>query len=289
MRSIIFANFLARDTENMYFTVDVDNSYIKLLGNLMLNLWDCGGQEVYMDSFFNSRKEQIFNDVQVLIYVIDIEATEHAKDLRYFRSCLEGIQAYSPKATVFCLIHKMDLIPEDQRDLVFRQKETELKTLSSGFGLPISFFATSIWDATLYKAWSAIIYSLIPDMPEIETNLERFCDACDADEVVLFESATFLEIAHVIRKEHPFVHRFEQISNIVKQFKLNCTKSSTTLSTIHIRNASYDVFLGEFTPATFIMVVISDRAIEPALTRANIEMARHHFAKLDILQGEESE
>ena len=55
-----------------------------------------------------------------------------------------------------------------------------------------------------------------------------------------------------------------------------------------VRDVS-DVFLGEFTPTTFIMVVISDRAIEPALTRANIEMARHHFAKLDILQGKETE
>ena len=199
------------------------------------------------------------------------------------------MQTYSPRGNVFCLIHKMDLIPEDQRDRVFEQKRTELRTLSSVFRLPITFFATSIWDATLYKAWSKIVCSLIPNIEMIESNLERFCDACDADEVVLFESATFLEITHVTRKEHPFVHRFEQMSNIVKQFKLNCSKSSTALRTIHIRNASYDVFLGEFTPTTFIMVVVSDRAIEPALTQANIEMARHHFARLGILQGKDAE
>lgn len=206
------------------------------------------------------------------------------KDLRYFKSCLEALQAYSPGAAVFCLIHKMDLIPEDQRQQVFKQKEMELRTLSHGFRFPITYFATSIWDATLYKAWSSIVYSLIPNVGIIESHLERFCDACDADEVVLFESATFLEISHVTRKEHPFVHRFEQMSNIVKQFKLNCSRSSTRLRTIHIRNASYDIFLGEFTPTTFIMVVVSDRAIEPALTMENIEMARHHFAKLDTLK-----
>ena len=51
MRSIIFANYLARDTKHMFYTVDVDNSYVRLLGNLMLNLWDCGGQDMYMDNY----------------------------------------------------------------------------------------------------------------------------------------------------------------------------------------------------------------------------------------------
>ena len=204
--------------------------------------------------------------------------------MRYYTNCLEALKTYSPNASVFCLIHKMDLIPEEQRQQIFTQKEVELRTLSSPYRFTTTYFATSIWDATLYKAWSAIVYSLIPNIGVIEAHLERFCDACDADEVVLFESATFLEISHVTRREHPFVHRFEQMSNIVKQFKLNCSSSSTQLRTIHIRNASYDVFLGEFTPTTFIMVIVSDRAIEPALTMLNIDTARHHFSRLDTFQ-----
>jgi len=284
MRSIIFANYLARDTKNMFYTVDVENSNVKLLGDLNLNLWDCGGQDTYMDGYFNNQKDRIFSNVQVLIYLFDIETSEHAKDLRYFKSCLDALQAYSPGSAVFCLIHKMDLIPDDQRQQVFKQKENELRNLSASFRFRIKYFPTSIWDATLYKAWSSIVHSLIPNIALIQSNLDRFADACDADEVVLFESATLLDISHVTRREHSFVQRFEQMSNIVKQFKLNCSRSSAQLRTIHIRNASFDVFLSEFTPTTFIMVVVSDRAIEPALTMENIEMARHHFAKLDTLQ-----
>lgn len=58
--------------------MDVDNSYVKLLGDLMLNLWDCGGQETYMDGYFNNQKDRIFRNVQVLIYLFDIETSEHA-------------------------------------------------------------------------------------------------------------------------------------------------------------------------------------------------------------------
>lgn len=57
-------------------------------------------------------------------------------------------------------------------------------------------FATSIWDETLYKAWSQIVYSLIPNVDLLETQLKDFSMICGADEVVLFERATFLVISH---------------------------------------------------------------------------------------------
>ena len=72
MRSIIFANYIARDTKRLGPTVhssptvrlrfaphlplwlrdspslhrqmDVDYSMVRFVGNLVLNLWDCGGQ-----------------------------------------------------------------------------------------------------------------------------------------------------------------------------------------------------------------------------------------------------
>lgn len=44
--------------------------------------------------------------------------------------------------------------------------------------------------------------------------------------MVLFERATFLVIAHATERQHDDVHRFEKISNIVKQFKLSVSKTS---------------------------------------------------------------
>ena len=75
----------------------------------------------------------------------------------------------------------------------------------------------------LQQAWSSIVYSLIPRITALEQQLDRFCKVCEADEVVLFERATFLVISHASTKSHEDVHRFEKISNIIKQFKLSCT------------------------------------------------------------------
>lgn len=43
MRSIIFANFLAKDTMRLGFTHSINESKIRFLGSLSLALWDCGG------------------------------------------------------------------------------------------------------------------------------------------------------------------------------------------------------------------------------------------------------
>jgi Ras-related GTP-binding protein A/B len=187
----------------------------------------------------------------------------------------------------------MDLVPEDQREQIFLQRETELKQVS--IPLKIQCFRTSIWDETLYKvsvsspqAWSSIVYSLIPNVQLLESHLGKFCTICEADEVVLFERATFLVcqqavlycivlefvsfqvISHATSKDHKDVHRFEKISNIVKQFKLSCrypililtaSKSQAQFMSMEVKNSSFSAFIDEFTSNTYIMVVMSDSTI----------------------------
>jgi GTPase SAR1 family protein len=65
MRSIIFANYLARETSRLHPTNNVENSDLRFLGNLHLNLWDCGGQDVFMENYFESQRDHIFRNVAV--------------------------------------------------------------------------------------------------------------------------------------------------------------------------------------------------------------------------------
>jgi Ras-related GTP-binding protein A/B len=71
-----------------------------------------------MENYFASQRDNIFRNVEVLIYVFDVESRELDKDMHYYQSCLEAILQNSPEAKIFCLVHKMDLVQEDQRDLV---------------------------------------------------------------------------------------------------------------------------------------------------------------------------
>lgn len=71
-----------------------------------------------MENYFTSQRDNIFRNVEVLIYVFDVESRELEKDMHYYQTCLEAILQNSPDAKIFCLIHKMDLVQEDQRDAV---------------------------------------------------------------------------------------------------------------------------------------------------------------------------
>jgi Ras-related GTP-binding protein A/B len=78
-----------------------------------------------MEHYFASQRGHIFKSVELLIYVFDVESRDSEKDIHYYQWCLEAILEKSPKAKIFCLLHKMDLIPLDQRDQASSSHYTE--------------------------------------------------------------------------------------------------------------------------------------------------------------------
>ena len=282
MRSIIFANYMARDTTRLSPTLEVEHHHVRFLGNLQLNLWDCGGQDAFYGHYFESQKESIFKAVEVLIYVFDVESTDIDKDMDQFLGVMEAVDHFSPDAKLFILIHKMDLITEDaQREIFFEHKKMEIQDATvqhfPALGSNLTFFQTSIWDETLYKAWSSIVYQLIPNVGSLEKNLFELCSLCNAQEVVLFEKATFLVISHASMVEHGDPHRFEKISNIVKQFKLSCGKTQAQFGGLEVANLGFHASMQVFTSNTYIMIVHASPDLYTASTSINVKASRAHF------------
>ena len=161
-----------------------------------------------------------------------------------------------------------------------------------------------------WQAWSSIVYSLIPNIRRLETHLDEFCGVCGADEVVLFERATFLVISHATHKvrralsfwfslegvvaarrqplrvghcpsvgsawgvdmncgcgcaplqqPHGDIHRFEKISNIIKQFKLSCSKMQSQFQGMMVGNSSFTAYVDSFTSNTYVMIILSNPLI----------------------------
>lgn len=279
MRSIIFANYAAKDTMRLAPTMEVEHTHIRFMGNLVLNLWDCGGQYRFYENYFDSKRDTIFRNVEVLIYVLDIESAELENDFNLFDGVIEAMEQNSPDASIFVLIHKMDLVPENERNYAFTTREAQIKERSQQFN--IRCFPTSIWDETLYRAWSQIVYSLIPNVQLLETQMNDFAEICGADEVVLFEKATFLVISNIskLKSENYDPHRFERISNIIKQFKLSCSKTQSHFQGMEVRNSKFTAFIDHFTGNTYMMVVLMRPDVSTALTQLNIGAARKHFEK----------
>lgn len=125
-------------------------NHVRFLGSVVLNLWDCGGQESFMDSYLTRQRSTIFSDVGVLIYVFDVESKDADRDLGYYVDCLDACRKNSPEAEIFVLLHKMDLC-EHRRDpvVVFNTKKQDLVKYSGDS--VIKMFPTSIYDESLYR------------------------------------------------------------------------------------------------------------------------------------------
>jgi Ras-related GTP-binding protein A/B len=304
MRSIIFSNYSAFDTRRLGATIDVEHSHLRFLGHMTLNLWDCGGQDVFIDNYFTTQRDHIFRMVEVLIHVFDVESKEVPKDIETFIRCLRHLREFSPDAKVFVLLHKMDLVRVERRDEVFNTTMRALHEHSKPYGYSLTGFATSIWDESLYKAWSSIVCSLIPNMALFQKHLENFAEISEAQEVVLFERTTFLVISHV-SSSTPTVggrtdpskldpKRFEKISNIIKTYKQSCSKMRSQFQTVSLHGLNCSAYIDTLTPNTFIMVVMPSAArkagpgaylsndIDGSTVIANIRASRVWFEKIEL-------
>lgn len=297
MRSLIFSNNPASLTARLGATIDVEQNHVRFLGDLILNLWDCGGQDAFMDSYLTTQRSTIFQQVGVMIYVFDVETREMNKDLEYYRDCLDGLRQFSPSASVFLLVHKMDLIREP-RQPSFEKKRKELLD-ASGEG-NISVFGTSIYDESLYKAWSNIVHTLIPNASILSKHLTTFAVACNATEVILFERTTFLVVA--TSSNLPDIPstasslgsdatggddargldptRYERTSELVKAFKYACSRVREEFHSLEMELYDFTAILAEMTRNTYVMVIVHDPTIETAALKLNVRMARRKFEEL---------
>ena len=77
-------------------------------------------------------------------------------------------------------------------------------------------------------------------------------------------------------------HRFEKISNIIKQFKLSCSKSQAQFEKMEVQNSRFTAFIDVFTSNTYLMAILSPStgAVEPAVPLLNIALARQHFEQI---------
>ena len=73
MKSIIFHNNLAKDTLELAYTNEIEESHLRFMKILSLYLLDCCSKEDYIKQYFDSKKEKIFSKVAILIFVAELQ------------------------------------------------------------------------------------------------------------------------------------------------------------------------------------------------------------------------
>ena len=192
----------------------------------MANAQEFIRQDAFTETYLTSQKSQTFSDVGVLIYVFDVESRSfegsNPRDLLTYTAVISALAEYSPSAHVFALVHKIDLVQNVFRDQVIQDRTLAIQQYSGVFSKGLKVYGTTIWDQSLYKAWGDIVKSLVSNLHIIDEYLHDLAEETNAEEIILFERATFLTVTNVtseLGERNPYSDRQERLSNVIKTFK----------------------------------------------------------------------
>ena len=183
----------------------------------------------------------------------------------------------------------MDLVPNDRRDDFLDAKTELVEQYSQRFRRTVRTYGTSIWDQTLYAAWGDIVQCLTPNLELMKNYLSKLAQATRAEEVVLFERATFLKVINVtttVGDENPYLDRFERLSNLIKTFKHSLQVytgqgASHPFGEFTISCPRFNLVLSRLTNNTYVLAILPPGEVDLVNARLNIMGVRDGLAELD--------
>lgn len=190
---VVFHNMQPLDT--LYLESTSKPTSEQFLSLIDLSVMELPGQLNYFEPTYDS--ERLFSSVGALVYVIDSQ-DEYLNALTNLSMIIEYAYKVNPKIHIEVLIHKIDGLSEDyridaQRDIMQRTGD-ELLDLGLE-GVQVSFYLTSIFDHSIYEAFSRIVQKLIPELPSLENMLDNLVAHSSIDKVFLFDVNSKIYVA----------------------------------------------------------------------------------------------
>jgi len=158
------------DLANLKPTKGVDRRYIETKNSsLDLYIWDFGGQVHYRSKYLKN-PEQYFLQVDLLMYIIDLQDSERfPESFEYFEQILKTLTTLEEDPFVLIYIHKFD--PDLKHDtetlLNIELLKDNLNQLLTSFGYD-------------YEAYLTSIYSLITNEPEFSKYIKDVMKSTDS-------------------------------------------------------------------------------------------------------------
>ncbi|KAJ1497953.1 hypothetical protein HMI54_013159, partial [Coelomomyces lativittatus] len=184
IKKVVFQKMAPNETIFLESTtkmgVEIVNSFLKF------SIADFPGQINFTESsstfdvgaIFGEASDEVANTCGAVIFVIDAQDDYYEALPRLYRT-ISTAYKYNPNLYFEIFIHKVDglsdeLKIETQRDIHQRVTD-ELLDLGILDKIHISFYLTSIYDHSIYEAFSKVIQKLIPLLPTLENILNTLC------------------------------------------------------------------------------------------------------------------
>ncbi|KNE64499.1 hypothetical protein AMAG_09514 [Allomyces macrogynus ATCC 38327] len=151
-----------------------------------------------VEAIFGEAAADVTSSCGAIIFVIDAQ-DDYYDALRRLRETVDVASRINPKLYFEVFIHKVDGLSEDakietQRDIHQRVTD-ELLDIGLLDRVHLTFYLTSIYDHSIYEAFSKVIQKLINQMPTLENLLNTLCSSSSIEKAFLFDSFTKIYLA----------------------------------------------------------------------------------------------
>jgi len=211
-------------------------------------IWDLGGQQQYLDEYHGPLRKNIFRKASILLYIVDITDYDRFDNSRIeFEWGVNQILSFNPNAKINVFLHKSDLI-HDKDSIVSHIRKEFAKNISH----EITYHLTSIFDESLFKAWSDIIRELSPKSTFLNSILRQFKKQEGVKDAIVIERSSGLACGSTI---DPFdedivvgmislmIVTLEKVTKKMKLDKFKEFKLKTDSSSILLKNVDSDLIL----------------------------------------------
>jgi Ras-related GTP-binding protein C/D len=158
-------------------------------------VWDLPGHLNYLDPAFDMTS--IFSEIGALIWVIDAQ-DEYLDAVSRLTATILNLSTTYPAINIEVFVHKVDGLSDDYRSDTFQDIVQRVQDELSDAGYenaPVYYHQTSIYDHSIFEAFSKVIQKLIPELPTLEALLNSLCASCRIEKAYLFDILSKIYIA----------------------------------------------------------------------------------------------
>ncbi|XP_014225581.1 ras-related GTP-binding protein C [Trichogramma pretiosum] len=162
---------------------------------VQFQIWDFPGQIDFFDPTFDS--DMIFGGCGALVFVIDAQ-DDYMEALNKLHMTVSKAYKVNQAIKFEVFIHKVDGLSDDykmetQRDIHTRANDDLVDSACDQIHL--SFHLTSIYDHSIFEAFSKVVQKLIPQLPTLENLLNILISNSAIEKAFLFDVVSKIYIA----------------------------------------------------------------------------------------------
>eukprot|EP01108_Squamamoeba_japonica_P000369 TRINITY_DN1101_c0_g1_i2.p1 TRINITY_DN1101_c0_g1~~TRINITY_DN1101_c0_g1_i2.p1 ORF type:complete len:362 (+),score=151.41 TRINITY_DN1101_c0_g1_i2:115-1200(+) len=195
IQRVVFHKMSPNETLFLESTSKITKNEIANSSFVQLQIWDFPGQLDFFDAAFDT--DAIFAQCGALIFVIDAQ-DDYSEALSKLHLTVTKAHKVNPNIAYEVFIHKVDGISDDhkidtQRDI---QQQAIDELADAGLdGVHLSFYLTSIYDHSIFEAFSKVVQKLVRQLPTLENLLDILISSSRIEKSFLIDVVSKIYVA----------------------------------------------------------------------------------------------